>query len=77
MRWVIVICLALYQSVLAIEQISWDKPSNELLRHSVYPMDSTADAMVVQKETGFSINISGSSDPYIYIVSRKRIKIYM
>jgi len=75
MRWIIIAVVMLCQPAFALEEISWDKPSNELLNQQVCPMDSTADAMVVQKETCFTINISGS-DPHIYIISKKRIKIY-
>jgi hypothetical protein len=53
------------------QKLSWDQPSKELLDQKYCPIDSTADAMIVQKEMEF-LFVSGD----LNVISRKRIKIY-
>jgi hypothetical protein len=53
------------------EKLNWKEPSKELLLQKYCPIDSSADAMVVQKEMEF-IFVAGD----LNVISRKRIKIY-
>ncbi len=53
------------------QKLDWNKPSPELLNQKYCPLDSSADAMMVQKEMEF-LFVSGD----LNVISRKRIKIY-
>jgi hypothetical protein len=53
------------------KKLNWDAPSKELLDQKYCPLDSTADAMIVQKEMEF-LFVSGD----LNVISRKRVKIY-
>ena len=58
----------------ASDNISWKTPSDSLLRQQYCPMDSIADAMVVQKETIYRIN--EGNEYTLSIITKMRIKIY-
>jgi hypothetical protein len=53
------------------EKLSWEPPSKELLAQKYCPLDSAADAMVVQKETQFFFDF-----PALDVTVRRRVKIY-
>ena len=74
MKKIIVIIFLLFQTASAIEELNWDAPSDSLLTQQFCPIDSFADAMVVQKETVYRIERQGKY-PAI-IKTRRRIKIY-
>ncbi len=58
-----------------MEELNWDTPSDSLLTQQFCPIDSSADAMVVQKETLY--RIEGNKGKYsVVIFVKKRIKIY-
>jgi hypothetical protein len=52
-------------------KMNWKVPPAELLQEKYCPRDSSADAMIVQKEMVFDFDF-----PYLDVTSRKRIKIY-
>ena len=54
--------------------LNWDRPSESLLDQQYCPLDSAADAMVVQKETLYRIESKGKF--HVVIFTRRRIKIY-
>jgi hypothetical protein len=53
------------------EKLNWDPPSKELLEQKYCPLDSSADAMVVQKDMEF-LFVEGN----LNIITRRRVKIY-
>jgi hypothetical protein len=65
----------LFESALAMGDLSWDKPSDSLLTQQSCPIDSFADAMVIQKETLYRIE-SNKSVYNVVLFIKKRIKIY-
>ena len=75
-RATLIILLLMFGLVCAKEEFDWSKPSYELLQQTVCPLDSTADAMVVQKETQYTIIHDRGHAPYLKVVSKERIKIY-
>jgi hypothetical protein len=53
------------------KELNWKEPPPELLSQKYCPNDSSADAMIVQKEMVFVYNY-----PYLDVVSHRRYKIY-
>ncbi|UCE65852.1 MAG: DUF3857 domain-containing protein [Candidatus Zixiibacteriota bacterium] len=74
MKNIIVIIFLLFQTASAIEELNWDTPSDLLLTQQFCPIDSFADAMVVQKETVYRIERQGKYP--VIMTTKKRIKIY-
>jgi hypothetical protein len=75
MKYFLLITVIFCQIVAAASAFDWGKPSQQLLDEKFCPLDSLADAMVVQKQSDFEI-ISDISSVYIVVKSSKRIKIY-
>jgi hypothetical protein len=71
---IMVLIFLLVQSALAIDELNWDTPSDSLLTQQYCPIDSAADAMVIQKETVYRIERQGKYR--VIMTTRRRIKIY-
>ena len=57
------------------DELVWDVPTVELLAETYYSLDSSADARVVQKETG--VEITGKkNNRFLKMAYKRRIKIY-
>ncbi|MCP4583576.1 MAG: DUF3857 domain-containing protein [candidate division Zixibacteria bacterium] len=76
MKWIPVYVLLICQFAMADHQFNWKQPPPELLQQTVCPMDSTADAMVAQKETEFEVVYERGGSVYLQVKFKKRIKIY-
>ena len=73
----VTIVLVLLLSIAATgDDFDWHKPSEDLIEQTVCPIDSTADAMVEDKEAYYEIVHDPYRQPYLTIISKKRIKIY-
>lgn len=74
MKKIIVLIFLLFETALALGDLSWDTPSDSLLTQQSCPIDSFADAMVVQKQTVYRIERQGKYR--VIMKTRRRIKIF-